>query len=513
MTVDPRLDTLEARGLIRLATIQPELEYLFRHWLVQDAAYNSLLKQERRGLHRLVGEALEGLYPERRPELSAVLALHFEEAGDEARAIDHLVEAGRYALERHAITEARGFFDRALALMPAGDEPEYRAKRVEASIGSVKAGWTFNPLEGELATLEAVIPTAEALGDLRLLAEAHVYDAMLRQFGGETHTASPELRRSLQRIGEIGRELGDESIRALPLAIVGTFQIFTGYLREGIAALTEAAPVLEARNDSIGASFARDGLAIGYARLGDFERAEAAAAQAVELAKDADAIAQLDALIGQAAVRSAQGRLDEAIPLAQLCIGKAEESGATACIVVSGFILGDALMRQGLVEEAKRVLERSGEISLVSGRAFWRPTIEAWLGYAGSLLGEFPATEQGWDATLAAAREVGDRFAEAGILWKRGQALAAAAEERDAALADLAASAALFEEMGARPFLARVLRSWGEALRAAGRRDEASDRLRRALELFEAMGIGGEAEAVRAALANAEGATGVPAPS
>ena len=44
---------------------RPELEYLFRHALVQDAAYGSLLKQERRELHGQVGEALEELYPER----------------------------------------------------------------------------------------------------------------------------------------------------------------------------------------------------------------------------------------------------------------------------------------------------------------------------------------------------------------------------------------------------------------------------------------------------------------
>ena len=40
---DIQLDTLEAKGLIRLATLRPELEYLFRHALVQDAAYGSLL--------------------------------------------------------------------------------------------------------------------------------------------------------------------------------------------------------------------------------------------------------------------------------------------------------------------------------------------------------------------------------------------------------------------------------------------------------------------------------------
>ena len=97
MVAESQIDTLEARGLIRLAAQQPELEYLFRHWLVQDAAYGSLLKQERRLLHGRVGEALEALYPDRRDELAAVLGMHFEEAGEAEKAVTYLSAAGRFA--------------------------------------------------------------------------------------------------------------------------------------------------------------------------------------------------------------------------------------------------------------------------------------------------------------------------------------------------------------------------------------------------------------------------------
>jgi len=63
-TLTQRLTQLESHGLIRLAATQPELEYLFRHALVQDAAYASLVKADRKQLHLAVGEALESLYPE-----------------------------------------------------------------------------------------------------------------------------------------------------------------------------------------------------------------------------------------------------------------------------------------------------------------------------------------------------------------------------------------------------------------------------------------------------------------
>ena len=69
-TARNELNTLEASGLVQVATLEPELEYLFRHALVQDAAYSSLLKQDRRTLHRLAADTLLALYPERRRELA-----------------------------------------------------------------------------------------------------------------------------------------------------------------------------------------------------------------------------------------------------------------------------------------------------------------------------------------------------------------------------------------------------------------------------------------------------------
>ena len=58
MTLSVQLGLLEGAGLIQLASIQPELEYIFRHVLVKDAAYHSLVKSERRRAASAVGETL-----------------------------------------------------------------------------------------------------------------------------------------------------------------------------------------------------------------------------------------------------------------------------------------------------------------------------------------------------------------------------------------------------------------------------------------------------------------------
>jgi tetratricopeptide (TPR) repeat protein len=131
MALRSHLTTLESSGLIRLAEVQPELEYLFRHALVQDAAYASLVKHDRIELHRAVGEALERLYPDRREELAGVLALHFAAAGENAKAIDYSRLAARRAEAAYAYGEAIQHLLAALDLVEPGRQPETRLALLE----------------------------------------------------------------------------------------------------------------------------------------------------------------------------------------------------------------------------------------------------------------------------------------------------------------------------------------------------------------------------------------------
>jgi tetratricopeptide (TPR) repeat protein len=499
MTAETQLDTLEARGLVRLVAVQPELEYLFRHALVQDAAYESLLKQERRDLHARVGHAIEELYPERRGELAAVLAMHYEQAGEPAKAIEYLVAAGQYGLERFALREAYSAFSRAAELLPPAspsDDEATRRRRAEVGFGRAQAGYSFLPRDESLATLEGILPEAETLADPELAGRIHMLIAVVRLQSGDPPTA-PAVKRSLDRMAEIGERTGDRSLRALPLALVGMNQVFAGDVRNGVEALEEAVPVLEGGHESIGAAFARGALAIGYAYLGEWTKADAATARAREVAEQGDLIAQLDALIAESIVRSAHGQLDAAVPIAQSCVDRAEESGAVACVLASSWVLGDAYHRLGRLPEARAILQRGSEIARVVDRKVWRPTLQAWLGATATALGEAEAGD--WDEALATARSIHNTYGEAGILAKRAEA-AAARGNLDAAIADFAASAALLERAGTRPALARVLREWGESLRRGGRTADAGPILQRAVALFDELGLDAEAAGARTAL-------------
>ena len=124
MTVAPQISTLEFSGLIRLARANPELEYIFRHALVQDAAYDSLLKSDRRTLHAAVAETLEGMYPGRLDEISATLADHHERAENFPQALRHYLSAARQSARTYANREAISLFERAIEISAL---PEARA--------------------------------------------------------------------------------------------------------------------------------------------------------------------------------------------------------------------------------------------------------------------------------------------------------------------------------------------------------------------------------------------------
>ena len=170
-----------------------------------------------------------------------------------------------------------------------------------------------------------------------------------------------------------------------------------------------------------------------------------------------------------------------------------------ACAVASSWVLGDVRQRQLRFADARAALELGLDLAAGPDPGMFGTTLRAWL-YANPdrLTSAEPDTEV-WEAMLSLARERKSGLGEAGILWKRAQA-AVSRQRWEEADVDFASSAALHEENGARPNLARVLRGWGEALRSAGRNAEGDERLRAALTLFEEMGLAREAAEVNVEL-------------
>ncbi len=114
--VRDHLNVLQRVDLILEHARLPELEYVFRHDLTRDAAYESILRKERPEFHRQVGEAIEALFPERLEEESHRLAYHYREAKDDEKALKYYTLAGNLARRLSAYSEAISHYSQALDL-------------------------------------------------------------------------------------------------------------------------------------------------------------------------------------------------------------------------------------------------------------------------------------------------------------------------------------------------------------------------------------------------------------
>jgi predicted ATPase len=120
------LAQLSEAGLLFCRGTVPHASYLFKHALVQDAAYSTLLRGRRQELHARVAAALEEHFPdlvERQPEL---LAHHLMAAGNTERAVDQWLKAGQHGAAQFAYLEAIAHFERGLSLLHSLPESPIR---------------------------------------------------------------------------------------------------------------------------------------------------------------------------------------------------------------------------------------------------------------------------------------------------------------------------------------------------------------------------------------------------
>jgi predicted ATPase len=165
------LDRLTAAGLLFRQGVPPRANYLFKHALVQDAAYGTLLREPRRALHARIADTLESEFPdiaENQPEL---LARHSTEAGLIEKAAVLWGKAGQRSQERSALVEAVARLNRAfdqIATLPA--TPERRREQIRLQVALITPllhvkGYAASETKEVAERARLLIEQAEALGE------------------------------------------------------------------------------------------------------------------------------------------------------------------------------------------------------------------------------------------------------------------------------------------------------------------------------------------------------------
>jgi class 3 adenylate cyclase/predicted ATPase len=162
------LTQLVASELVFRRGVPPDATYTFKHALVQEVAYGSLLRGRRQALHRSIAEALETKSPETAESQPEILAHHYTEAGDAENAIAYWHKAGRRAADRSANLEAIANISKGLALLdnlPISTERDRLELSLRIALGPIQmAAHGVPSVQAEL-TYERVQELAESVGD------------------------------------------------------------------------------------------------------------------------------------------------------------------------------------------------------------------------------------------------------------------------------------------------------------------------------------------------------------
>jgi tetratricopeptide (TPR) repeat protein len=207
------LDRLIAAGLLFRQGVPPHATYLFKHALVQDAAYGTLLRSPRQALHARIAAAMQERFAEIVERAPEVLAHHLTEAGELDGAAKYWLEAGRRAAERSANIEAVAHLTRgiaALKILPETPDIAQLELALQLALGPALMATKGFGTQQAKSTYQRACYLAEQSGDDRTHFAALWglwLSAQAITSGKEPEALSDELCRVAERIGDSGLRL------------------------------------------------------------------------------------------------------------------------------------------------------------------------------------------------------------------------------------------------------------------------------------------------------------------
>jgi predicted ATPase/class 3 adenylate cyclase len=214
---------LQGLELIYEKSLFPELEYIFKHALTQEVAYNSLLHKRKKEIHEKIGKAIEQLYVERLEEFYEILAYHFVQAEGWEKAFLYLLKSGEKARQAYANHEAIGFYTKAIdvsgRITPALEEEEL----LPVFEGRGLVWLLLFKLDEAIDDFQIMRQMARASGNQRKEGDSlsHLALAHLQKFSEEHLPFVEQYAREAMQLSE---QTGDQKLLAKSLASLGLAQ-------------------------------------------------------------------------------------------------------------------------------------------------------------------------------------------------------------------------------------------------------------------------------------------------
>jgi class 3 adenylate cyclase/tetratricopeptide (TPR) repeat protein len=505
------LRELQALEIIYEQGLLPEPAYIFKHAVIQDVAYQSLLMQRRKALHRAVGEAIEALYQDRLEEHYAELAHHFTQGEVWEKALGYARQAGAKAAAHSANREAVAYMEQALAALQ--HLPESHDTLAQAIDLRIDLRQVLYPL-GEFERLLAYLREAEALA----------------------------------------MTLGDQHRLGWVAACMCNHFFITGNQDRAIECGQRALAVAETGADLALQVEANYRLGQAYWALADYRQASACFERNVvclegDLSRERFGMSGFPAVLSRewlVWILAEQGAFAEGRERGEEMIRLAEVIGHPFSLSSAYMTVGHLYLRHGDLDKAIAALERSLDVCQVWNLRLVLPFAASPLGAAYALAGRvaealplleqaveqaaamrFTTTQSHWITQLGEAYLLAGRMEEAMTQALRAFELSRAHQERgheawvhrllgdlharrnlpavDQAEAAYRQALALAEALGMRPLQAHGHRGLGTLYAKIGHREQARAELSAAIDLYRAMAMPFWLTQAEAALAQVEG--------
>ncbi|MGH7073050.1 MAG: ATP-binding protein [Stellaceae bacterium] len=388
--LDSALDRLVSAGLVFRQADAPAAQFLFKHALVQDAAYSTLLRTTRRDLHRRILDAMTRLGPETVDSPAELLAHHATEAGLAEQATEYWLAAGELSLAGSALVEAMEHLNKGLAVLATARDGAWRDRR-ELEI-QIALGKALIATKGH-----AAVATGEAFARARDLCDRlghppHIVSVLHGQWQHALLRAElASARRRASELLDLGETRNDAVLKVMGCRASGVTCFPLGEFHGACDYLNRGLDLFDPDQRALFAGLTVDdgqvvmqyysSWALLY--LGDLDQArqrcDAALAEARQLGQ---AFTLAHVLIASVLIKLLLHEFEAAQrPLAEV-LALAEEHGISYFRVVGGIFQGRCLTGLGREEEAIAVLKQCLALYRGSGSLLYLPTFLTFLAEA-----------------------------------------------------------------------------------------------------------------------------------
>lgn len=255
--LEKALQELEAAELIEVRTREPEPEYIFKHVLTYETAYNSLLHEQRKMIHKQIADHMARLYWQLGEEFAPIVAEHYYKSETWARALRYLQRAAEAAIQSFANHEAVEYYTLALEVADIMGPEADAVALILIYEGRARILTRIGEPEKAIDDYEAMLAKAKAGGD---------DSAQMRALNGigALHASHFDFTRAsefFQKALEVARRINDEQGIADTLNQLGNFYYDMGQLDLATQCFREASDISTHLEDENRRAEANDGLA------------------------------------------------------------------------------------------------------------------------------------------------------------------------------------------------------------------------------------------------------------